>query len=195
MQSCTFCKIMLFWSGSLSISRILFFSSIVFLIQFTRAEAAPLRASPCTLAWDQCLDPNVAGYALYYGVKGSTTTNRVDVGMTNLVILKSLLASTNYFFYVVAYSGSRIESPPSSVMCYIPQALSGLKLTPLGNSTMSLHFLAATGAVCHVEYTPTLNPPQWQTLSSATADVNGNVTLTDSLPGNPPARFYRTALP
>ena len=126
---------------------------------------------------------------------GSTTTNRVDVGMTNLVTLKSLLASSNYFFYVVAYNSSLVESPPSGVMHYIPRALSALKLTTVANGTMSLHFLAATGAVCHVEYTPTLNPPQWQSLAGATADTNGNVTITDPLTGHPKTRFYRTALP
>jgi hypothetical protein len=195
MQSCTCCKFALFWSGVSSISRILLLSSIVFSIQLTRVEAAPPLASPCTLAWNPDPDPGVSGFCLYYGINGSTTTNRLDVGMTNLVTLNNLFSSSNYFFYVVAYNISRIESPPSTVMYYTPPALSGLKLTPLANRTMSLHFLAATGAVCHVEFTPTLNPPQWQTLSNATADVNGHVTLTDPLSGHPPARFYRTALP
>ena len=158
-------------------------------------EAAPLRASPCTLAWDQCQNSMVSGYALYYGVRSSTTTNRLDVGMTNLVVLKNLLASSNYFFYVTSYNGSGLESPPSIVMYYTPKALSALKLIPLTNGTMNVHFLAATGAVCHVEYTPTLSPVQWQTLGSATADANGNVTLTDSSIGNSPTRFYRTAVP
>ena len=169
--------------------------SLVFLTHFTRVEAAPLCASPCTLAWNLNPEPTVIGYCLYFGIKGSTTTNRLDVGLTNQVTLKSLLAASNYFFYVVAYDTKGIESPPSAVMCYTPQALSGLKLTPLANRTLSLHFLATTGALCHVEYTPTLNPPRWQTLGSATADANGNVTLTDPLSGNPPTRFYRTALP
>jgi hypothetical protein len=169
--------------------------SLAFLIQSTAVEAAPLSASPCTLAWNLNPEPTVSGYCLYFGITGSTTTNRLDVGRTNMVTLKSLVASSNYFFYVVAYNTNGIESPPSALMCYTPRALSGLKLTPLANRTLSLHFLATTGAVCHVEYTPTLNPPRWQTLSNAIADANGNVTLTDPLTGNPPTRFYRTALP
>jgi len=183
------------WPGNLSIGRVFLICSLAFLVQFTRVEAASSCASPCTLAWDNEQNPNVSGYCLYYGLTGSTTTNRLDVGLTNLVILKSLLACSNYFFYVVAYNSSRMEGPPSAIMPYIPRALSGLKLTLLANRTLSVHFLAATGAVCHVEYTPTLNPPQWQTLGSATADANGNVTLTDPLSGNPPSRFYRTATP
>ena len=79
-------------------------------------------------------------------------------------------------------------------MYYTPKALSALKLIPLTNGTMSLHFLAATGAVCHVEYTPTLKPAQWQILGSATADSNGNIMLTDQLSKNIPSRFYRAVL-
>jgi hypothetical protein len=94
-----------------------------------------------------------------------------------------------------AYGSSGIESPPSSVMCYTPQALSALKLTPAANASMNVCFQVATGAVCHIEYTPTFSPAQWQTLGSATADANGKVMLTDSLTGNSPTRFYRAAVP
>jgi hypothetical protein len=114
--------------------------------------------------------------------------------MTSLVTLKNLLTASNYFFYVTAYDGNGTEGPPSTVMCYTPQALSALKLTRLANRTMSLHFLAAPGTVCRVLYSPTLNPPQWQSLVGATADANGNVTATDPLSGNPPARYYRSVL-
>jgi len=194
MQCFKCCKL-LFRGGILPIGRMFLASSLVFFPQCTRVEAASLGASPCTLAWDQEQDPKVSGYCLYYGIKSSTTTNRLDVGLTNTVSLKNLLACSNYFFYVVAYSSNRIESLPSAVMYYTPRALSRLQLAPLANGTLSLHFLAATGAACHVEYTPSLNPPQWQTLSNATADANGNVTINDPLRGNPRTRFYRTALP
>ncbi len=169
--------------------------SLVFLTQFIRVEAAPLCACPCTVTWNQCQNPMVSGYCLYFGITNSTATSRLDVGMTNMVILKNLLSSSNYFLYVVSYDSTGIESAPSVEIFYTPQALSALKLTKLTNGILSLHFLATTGAVGQVEYTPCLNPPQWQTLGSATADANGNVTMTDPLTGHPPARFYRTDLP
>ena len=155
MQSCTCSKTVLAWPGSLSISRILLAGCLVLLSQFARVEAAPLSAFPCTLAWNQCQDSTVSGYCLYYGIKGSTTTNRLDVGKTGLVTLKNLLTSSNYFFYVTAYDSIGTEGPPSSVMCYTAQALSALKLTRLANRTMNLHFLAAPGTVCLVIYSPT----------------------------------------
>lgn len=188
MQSCTICKTVL----SL---RVLLICVLLFLSQLARIEAAPLHASPCTLAWNNSPDPTVAGYALYYGTSRSGTTNRLDAGMTNVVTLYNLTAFTNYFFFVVAYSTGEVESLPSSVAYYSPPVFSRVKCTLLANGSASLSFSTATGAVCHVEYTPTLNPAQWQTLSNATADAKGNVTLTDPLAGRPPTRFYRTAMP
>jgi hypothetical protein len=158
-------------------------------------EAAALRASPCTVAWDQCQGGSASGYAVYYGLKGSTTTNRLNVGMTNVATFKNLTAGSNYFFSVAAYNICGVESPRSSVITYTPQVFSSLKLSKPTNGTMTLRFQVATGAVCHVEFTPTLNPAQWQTLGSATADANGNAIITDSLSGNPTTRFYRTVLP
>jgi len=184
MRNCTCCKIVL-------ILRILLVSSSAFLTQFTRIEAGVLYASPCTLAWNYSPDSSVAGYALYYGITGSGATNRLDVGMTNMATLYNLLASTNYFFYVTDYDCNGIESPPSTVMYYTPQALSAVKLTALANGTMSLSFQAAPGSVCLVEYTPSLNPAKWKIWGSATADSNGNITITDQVSGNTPSRFYR----
>jgi len=193
MQSRSRSKTVLVWPGSLSISKILLIGSLAFSTSLTRMEAAPLCAFPCELAWNLCQDSSVSGYCLYYGITSSAITNRLDVGKTNLVTLNKLFASS-YFFYVTAYNSSGVESPPSIVMYYTPQALSGVKLTRLINGTMNLHFLAAPGTVCRILYSSTLNPPQWQFLVGAIADANGNVTITDPLSGNPSARYYRSVL-
>lgn len=169
--------------------------SVALLFQLTRIEAAPLLAAPCTLEWDQPRDSVVAGFALYYGVTGSGTTNRLDVGMTNIVTVYNLLACSNHFFFVAAYNAGGIESVPSSVLYYSPPALSALKITRLAGITMNLQFRAAPGSACRVEFTPSLNPAHWQTLSSAIADANGNVTIRNPLPRNLATRFYRAVLP
>jgi hypothetical protein len=66
-------------------------------------------------------------------------------------------------------------------------------ISPAAGS-VNLRFQAMSGAVCQVQYTPTLNPPQWQTLASVTADANGNVSLSDQPPPNTPSRFYRAVI-
>jgi hypothetical protein len=179
----------------LSIAKISLVSVLLILPEFPRLEGAvAIPATPCTLAWNQCQDVSVAGYALYFGLSGSLATNRQVLGMTNMVTLFNLFASSNYFFYVVAYDANGVESPPSNFLYYKPQALSSLKLASLVRGTANVQFRAATGSVCLVEYTPSLNPAQWQILGCAKADSNGNITITDSGAGNSPTRFYRAAL-
>jgi len=182
-------------SGRLSFGRLLLTGSLVLLISSIQATAAVLSACPCTLGWDASADPLVTGYALYYGVAGSATTNRVDVGATNQIVLKKLSANTKYFFYLVSYNAGCLESPPSSVMYYTPPVLSRLKFSAQADGTMNLRFQAPTGAVCRVEYAPTLNPAHWQSLGSLLADTNGCVAATDPLTNRPPTRFYRAVVP
>jgi hypothetical protein len=169
--------------------------SPVFLASFTPVEAAVLRASPCTLAWNSSQDASVVGYTVYYGITGSMVTNRLDAGMTNQATFYNLLARSNYFFYATTYTAAGVESSPSVPLYYCPRAVSALKLTRLAGTAMNLQFQVATGSACHVEYSPSLTPPQWQTLGGATADANGNVAIPDPLTGSPPTRFYRAALP
>jgi hypothetical protein len=198
MQSCKSRKrrkTVLAWPGKLSIGKILLMVSLIFLTPSTRTEAASPGAIPCTLAWDASADSNLKGYLLYYGIEGSTTTNRVDVGLTNQATLKSLLASSNYFFFVVSYDSNGISSRASAIMYYTPPPMSPLKLTPSTNGAVKVCFRAATNAACYVEYSPTLQPPKWRKLNSATADANGNVAITDPLIGKPSSRFYRAVVP
>ena len=75
------------------------------------------------------------------------------------------------------------------------QVLSSLTAASVVAGTVTLQFHAAPGTLCRVQYTPSLQAPQWQTLGSATADGNGNVTMTDQPPGNTPSRFYRAVTP
>ena len=178
-----------------SIARISLASVLLVLPGFSRIEGAvALPASPCTLAWNLSQDDSVTGYALYFGIAGSSETNRQVLGMTNTVTFFNLLASSNYFFYVVAYDANGLESPPSNILYYKPQALSPLKLTSPIQGTMNLQFRVAPSSVCLIEYTPSLNPAQWQILGGATADSNGNITITDSEAGSSPTRFYRAVL-
>jgi len=178
----------------LSTARISLVSVLMILPKFSHLEASVLPASPCTLSWNLNQDVSVAGYALYFGITGSSATNRQVLGMTNTVTLFNLLASSNYFFYVVAYDAKGLESSPSNVVYYKPQVLSPLKLTSPVRGTMNLQFRAAPGSVCLIQYTPSLNPAQWQILGSATADSIGNIMITDSQTGKSPTRFYRAVL-
>ena len=169
--------------------------ALLLLPGFSRLEGAvALPAGPCTLAWNLSQDVSVVGYAMYFGIAGSSATNRQVLGVTNTVTLFNLLASSNYFFYVVSYNAEGVESLPSNVLFYRPPALSGLRLSAPVPGTVNLQFKAAPGSVCLIQYTPSFNPAHWQVLCPATADANGKITINDPVSGNIPSRFYRAVL-
>jgi hypothetical protein len=176
-----------FWSGTIPAVLLV----CLLLSGPARSTAATPAAAPCTLAWDASPDKTVAGYAVYYGLAGSTTTNRLDAGKAQTATVYNLTISSNYFFYVVAYDTNSVYSNPSQLIYYRPTALSALHLIAQADGTVALRFLAAPGAVCSVQYTASLLNPQWQTLGSATADATGSITIVDPLVSRVPARFYR----
>lgn len=180
-------KTVSFWSGTLPAVVLL----CLLLPGFARGVVATSAAAPCTLAWDASPDKTVAGYAVYYGLAGSSVTNRLDAGPAQMATVYSLTVSSNYFFYVVAYDANGVNSSPSQPIFYRPPALSALHLAAQADGTAALQFRTAPGAVCSVQYTPSLLNPQWQTLATITADANGLITVMDPLASHAPARFYR----
>ena len=77
-----------------------------------------LPAQSVSLAWNPSTDPNVVGYALYYGTDGVTFTNRLDAGSnTSLTVNNLSLATTNYFEVTDYYLGG-VESVPSAPVQY-----------------------------------------------------------------------------
>lgn len=173
-----------------SVIFILLLGSICFAPQSFAGSACPLK-----LEWQPSEDPTVAGYALYYGAVGEPMTNRVDVGASTSVVMSNLTAATDYSFYVVAYDSDQVESDPSNFLLYTAQAISDLQLSQSDSGATTLSFSVPPGSDCHVEYTDTLTPPDWQLLASATGDPNdGTVTIIDEIPAPGGCRFYRASV-
>ena len=83
-----------------------------------------------TLAWDPNLEPDVAGYVVYFGAASGKYTNRVDVGNVTTYTVTGLAEGTDYFFAVTAYNSSRLESDYSNEISYrLPG--SGLNQAPV----------------------------------------------------------------
>ncbi len=160
----------------------------------SNCEATVRLANPCTLEWEPSISAEVTGYAVYYGKDGSPEASREDVGMSTTVTFTNLLADQEYYFYVVAYNELAMESEPSELVYYTPGALTPVIMCALAEGGIELLFRAAPGTTCRVEFTPSLEVPDWQPLTDVVADENGNVTLTDP-PADVPARFYRAVLP
>jgi glucose/arabinose dehydrogenase len=70
-----------------------------------------------------------------------------------------------------------------------------LTVTDLGNGSYRIRFDGIPDLTYRVEYTPTMAPPQWQTLGSRTADANGIFEIVDTPPPGFGQRFYRSVYP
>lgn len=69
-----------------------------------------------------------------------------------------------------------------------------LAITDLGNGSYRIHFDGIPDLTYRIEYTATLNPPQWETLGSRTADANGMYEM-DTPPSGFDQGFYRSVYP
>jgi fibronectin type III domain protein len=169
-------------------SRIVLLVALICLAGFARQSFA---GSACllTLEWEPSPDSEVAGYALYYGATDAPITNRLDVGLQTATVLTDLTASVEYAFYVVAYDADQVESEPSDPLFYTAQAISSLRLSRSSDGDISISFLVAPDAVCWVEYTDSLTLPNWNLLTVAIGDSNGDVIIDD--PIVQPSRYYR----
>ena len=67
-----------------------------------------------TLHWDQNVEPDIAGYHLFYGVTSGSYTDEMDVGNTTTATVPGLADGGTYFFVVTAYNTVTMESPPSN---------------------------------------------------------------------------------
>jgi hypothetical protein len=70
-----------------------------------------------------------------------------------------------------------------------------LAITDLGNDSYRLRFSGIPNRFTIIQYTPTLNPPNWQTLVSGTSDPAGVFEYTDTPPGGTLSRWYRSLYP
>jgi hypothetical protein len=98
------------------------------------ALAGPASAGDVTLAWDPNVEPDIAGYVVWYGTQPGAYTANIDVGNRTLWTLSGLVEGQRYYFTVQAYNTSRAVSPlstevstdlPSTVAVTDPQSGSG----------------------------------------------------------------------
>jgi hypothetical protein len=93
------------------------------------------------LAWSASPDPSATGYKVYYGATSGNYTNSLDVGNSTTAIIPGLTAGATYYFVVVAYDASGLESLPSNEVSYtVPGGSSGNlapTLNPLGNLSIN----------------------------------------------------------
>jgi hypothetical protein len=158
------------------------------------AVSAPLYSFPVNLGWNPPNDLSVRGYVLYYGATNLPATNRVVVGTNLTVTVTNMLANTTYRLFAVSYNAANVESPPSNQLLLTIPAIASVKIASQTNRTMKLDCRAAAGTVCGIQFSSTMLPGSWRTLTNVTANSLGNIALVDASSSRVPKRFYRVAL-
>ncbi len=158
------------------------------------AISAPLYSAPVTLGWNTPNDPTVKGYVLYYGATNLPATNRIVVGTNLTATVTNMLADTTYRLFAVSYNAANLESPPSNQLLLTPRAISSVKIAAQTNRNMKLDCRAAAGTVCGIQFSSTMLPGSWRTLTNVTANSLGSIAIIDASSSRVPKRFYRVAL-
>lgn len=150
-------------------------------------------ADPIMLGWNAASDVSVRGYVIYYGATNQPTTNRIDTGTNLTVKINNLQAGVTYKIYATSYNTAGIESLPSNQILLTATAIPKLKIARQANGSMRLDYRMSPGAVCAVQFSATMKPGSWRTLTNVTADVAGSIIAQDFSAAQVMQRFYRVA--
>lgn len=93
----------------------LLFSISSFTLTLTSAIAF---SATLTLAWDPNLEPDVAGYKVYYGTKSRDYIYVVDIDHQTSCTTSGLILGEGYYFAVTAYDINNSESDFSAEIYY-----------------------------------------------------------------------------
>ena len=104
------------------------------------------------------------------------------------MLFRSIFVTATAYDVCTGGSVSNQVSAYTSVICATPQGPK-LVVPPLcGEGDFRFSIITEQGLHYTVEYTPSLTPPNWQTLTTFIGN-GGAVTITD--PANQAQRFYR----
>lgn len=159
------------------------------------------------LVWDPNLEPDIAGYRLYYGVSSGNYTESIDVGNTTTVAVPNLAVGTTYVFVVTAFNSLGLESLPSNEESFttgeLPAAISAMNRLPDGSIQFTVTRAASlegTSAAGPVGTAPAMviqvstdltNWNLWVLLENPAATQ----VLTDADAAFMDRRFYRISTP
>jgi len=98
---------------------------LVFIILFCSAillSAPTAHTAQVTFAWDPNPEPDIAGYKMYYGTASRDYDWYVDVGKVTTFTLPDLSDGVTYYFAVIAYDTSNLESAYSDEVSWSESA-------------------------------------------------------------------------
>jgi Fibronectin type III domain len=146
------------------------------------------------LAWDSNVDPNVTGYAVYYGTSSGSHPTRVDAGTNVTATVSNLTEGMTYYFVVTSYNAAAAESAPSKEISYLIPGLLKMSYSASSGAGPMLNFSVAAGQWYEVQATTDMKT--WTTISqTAIQSTNMWVQYQDAQTGGAyQSRFYRLVM-
>lgn len=153
-----------------------------------KSNAAPDRVS---VAWDPNPETNIAGYNVYYGVVGTTLTNKVSPGTTTQQQVINLQPQTQYWFYVTALNTAGLESDKSVVLTYTTPVNLAPTVTLGGDRIVIVPDGADLAPVATDDYrTPAQLSTSWSQLAGpTTVSISPAGTLNPTFQFNQPGTY------
>jgi hypothetical protein len=145
-----------------------------------------------TLAWDPNSESDVSGYKVHYGLNSRTYPFVVDTGTATSQTIENLQEGVSYYFAVTAYNVAGLESGFSGEIGF---TVPWRSIYAVGDGSFRIRFRGVPERTYRIEYTESLTAPDWRTLSTGTAGVNGSFEIVDRPTAGSPARFYRSVYP
>src|SRR5271154_4249803 len=92
--------------------------SLIIVLLFAVSEICAFATASVTLAWNPSPTAGIVGYKLYYGASSGVYTNQISVPHATIATISGLIPGATYYFAVMAYDGSGLESPFSNEAVY-----------------------------------------------------------------------------
>jgi hypothetical protein len=161
------------------------------------ADSDPLTS--VRLSWDANPEPDVVGYRVYYGGSSGTYTDSIDVSAVTTAEVAGLLVGANYYFVVVAFNQSGLESDFSDELSVLAKAASlpvGAVPAQIGGFSRidgkTMGFDIVGGAeVTELRIYGSSDLKEWELLETVSGSVSAKVLVQDPEALGAPRRFYR----
>jgi len=156
-----------------------------------RALCATVPSPSVTLNWDRSASSEVTGYRIYYGAASGNYTNSILVGNLTSNTVPGLTVGGAYFFAVVAFNASGLESVFSNEIGYtVPNGIPTVKISMAANRQVNLTLTGLSGHTYEVQASQ--NFTTWAVLGTVTLGMSGTIQFADTTAASFPRRFYRT---
>jgi hypothetical protein len=152
-------------------------------------SALPQPGASVNLAWTGSPSPEATGYRIYYGAASGNYSNSVPVGNVTATNITGLANGVPYFFAVVAYTATGLESAFSNEIVYVPGGAL-IQINVAANRQVILMVAGQNGQTYDIEASQTLT--SWTVIGSVTVGASGSANFTDVNAASFGKRFYRT---